>query len=203
MIPTRATDAQLDEYITNITHAYKMASPDQIERGHNWYPVANQLALIVGNGDARVGAGVIAALSANKRWKTNQKLALDAAEGNIHGHTGVTLTKVQKILDGTDPEDVLPMALKTGNFYRAILDPEDPDVAVIDRHAHDVAVGRTFGEEDRGLGNKTRYATLALAYRLAARKLNEIPNALQAIVWIYQLEGNSKYAAYYQRVNDE
>jgi hypothetical protein len=59
--------------------------------------------------------------------------------------------------------------------------PEDPEAVVIDRHAHDVAVGKRYGNMDRGLSNKRRYATLAHAYREAARQLGELPSTVQAV----------------------
>lgn len=199
MIPTTADDQTLNQYVDNIVHAFLSATPEQREFGRQWYPVANSLALILGDGDARMGAGIIAALSPMKRWKENVRLATDAAGGNIHGHTGVTLAKVQMILEGADPGEVLPEESKTWNFYRAILDPDDPDTVVIDRHAHDVAAGRRYEGEPRGLGNKKRYALLALAYRLATRKLQVIldlpelvTNVTQATTWGYQIDKNGQ-----------
>jgi hypothetical protein len=192
LIPTRATDELLWTYVHNLVDTYSQATLDQRVRGQRWYRTAHDLASIIGDGNIEMGAGVLAALSANKRWPQNVQLAKDAAGGNIHGHTGVMLTKVGAIINGADPATVLPMNLKTGNFYRAILDPDDPDTVVIDRHMHDVAVGRWFGTEDRGLSNTTRYATLALAVRLAAREVGEITNDFQATVWIYQVEKDGK-----------
>lgn len=190
MIPTTATDGELAGYVASITDAYRSATPGQRARGQQWYPVAHDVAGLIGDGDVRMGAGIIAALSACKSWTANVRLATDAGNGNVHGHTADVLAKVRAMLDGADPEDVLPMALKTGHFFRCITDPSDPDPVVIDRHAHDAAVGRRYGEENRGLSNKNRYATLALAYRLAARQLGEIPSIVQATVWCRQTDQN-------------
>jgi hypothetical protein len=55
---------------------------------------------------------------------------------------------------------------------------------VIDRHAHDVAVGRAFGSQDRGLTYGPRYALFADAYREAARRLGELPSTVQAVTWL-------------------
>jgi hypothetical protein len=191
MIPVVASDAEMDRYVSNIIAAYQAATPQQAERGRNWYPVAHDLAVMVGHGDVRKGAGIIAALSVQKPWDVNVKLAEDAANGDVHGHTRVALGKVEAMIDGADPAELLPMQLKTGNFWRCIVDPADPDPVVIDRHAHDVAAGERFGNRDRGLSNTTRYATLALAYRLAARQLGVIPSVVQAVVWVRQTELNS------------
>ena len=184
MIPVTASDDQLNQYVENITLAWETLTSDQEQQGRLWYPVAHQIASVIGDGDVRTGAGLLAVLSANKRWELNVSLAHDAASGNVHGHTGTTLEKVRKILDGTDPVLVLPAGLKTGHFFRAILDPSDPDPVVIDRHAHDIAAGEIYGNKERGLSNLTRYATLAHAYRTAARDISVIPGVLQAGTWV-------------------
>lgn len=188
MIPTKPSDATRRRYIRNIVHAYGNATDDQKRRGAEWYRTAHQLAELLSDGNTRAGAGVIAALSANKAWDTNQKLARDAFNGNVHGHVSNALGKVAKIMAGVDPAEVLPMEMKTGNFYRCILDPEDPEAVVIDRHAHDVAIGRPYGDAERGLSSKGRYAVLSLAYRNAAAKLGITPSVLQATVWVFWTE---------------
>lgn len=188
MIPAKPSPAQISTYTDNVIATYNRATPAQLERGRNWYPVARDLALIVGSGNARVGAGVIAALSANKSWSENVRLAKDAGNGNVHGHVGDALRKVTAILGGEDPADVLPMSSKTGHFFRCIEDPSDPDPVVIDRHAHDIAVGEIYGQRERGLGAKGRYAALAHAYREAAVRLGAIPSVVQAVTWCVQID---------------
>lgn len=147
---------------------------------------------MLSEGNARQGAGVIAALSVQKSWTENQRLAREAfANGGLDsGHFRTMLEKLAKIMAGEDPETVLPMTMKTGHFFRCIADPTDADAVCIDRHAHDVAVGERYGNLDRGLGNKARYATLAHAYREAARKLGELPQTVQAVTWVVQTEGS-------------
>lgn len=188
MIKTNPSDSTRRRYIANIVKIYNQASEDQKRRGAEWYRTAHELADFLSEGDVKRGAGVIAALSANKAWDINQRLAHDAFNGNAHGHTGDNLAKVAKILAGADPETVLPMGLKTGNFYRCILDPDDQEAVCIDRHAHDVAVGAPWGDRNRGLGAKGRYAVLSLAYRNAAAKLGVSPSVLQATTWVMWTE---------------
>jgi hypothetical protein len=188
MIPTTATDAEFRTYVENIKNKFNSARPDQAAKGRAWYPVAHDLAIMLGDDDVRKGAGIIAALSANKRWSENVRLATDAASGNVHGHVGNALDKVRAIMAGAAPEDVLPMTAKTGNFYRNIVDPSDPNAVTIDRHAHDIAVGEVYGNDDRGLSNPNRYATLARAYMVAAEELGETSSVTQAITWTAQVE---------------
>lgn len=192
MIPTKGDQAELDRLVANFLSYYDQASEEQRARGDNWYAVAHSLAVMLGDGDAKTGAGVLAALSANISWSQNVALAEDACSGNIHGHTGVTLAKVEKILNGQDPQDVLPMEVKTGNFYRCILDPDDADAVVVDRHVYDIADGQAHGNDDRGLSNKNRYAFVALALRMAAFQRDIIPQRFQAIVWTRRLDQKEK-----------
>jgi hypothetical protein len=182
LIPTKANAVTFEGYVQNIVRAYEVATPDQLARGLAWYPDAHDFAAELG--DVRTVAGVIAALSANKRWSVNVKLATDACEyGNVHGNFGDALRKAHRILDGEDPAEVLPGQIKTGQFFRCIVDPTDPDAVVIDRHAHDIAVGEVYGERNRGLSNVHRYETLANAYREAAHRLHVLPQEVQAVTW--------------------
>jgi hypothetical protein len=184
MIPTTADLDTLNGYVENILSVWRDASDEEYEQGRMWYRNANALATMLADGDTRRGAGVIAALSPQKAWQHNVKLADDALRGEIHGHVRNALEKTERIMMGEDPLAVLPTDSKTWNFFRAIADPEDAEAVVIDRHAHDVAVGERYGElRDRGLSNKNRYATLALAYRLAAQRLGELPSVVQAVTW--------------------
>jgi hypothetical protein len=188
MIPIKPSDTTRRRYQKNIIKTFNSATPDQLTRGRNWYRTAHQVADMMSEGNVMAGAGVIAALSANKAWDINQRLAQDAFNGNPNGHTRDNLAKVAKIMSGVDPSEVLPMGAKTGNFYRCILDPTDPEPVCIDRHAHDVAVGRAYGDDERGLGSKGRYAVLSLAYRNAAAMLGEIPSVVQAVTWVVWTE---------------
>lgn len=192
MIPTKPSDSTRRRYIRNIIAVFNQATEDQKRRGAEWYPTAHQLADFLSEGDVVKGAGVIAALSANKSWDLNQRLARRAfSEGEASGHTADNLAKVAKIMAGVDPTEVLPMDMKTGNFYRCILDPDDQEAVCIDRHAHDIAVGAPWGDRDRGLGAKGRYAVLSLAYRNAAAKLGVLPSVLQATTWVVWTERNA------------
>lgn len=189
MIPTTATDEQHEQYVRNIISTWNLATPEQIDRGRGWYPHARELAELMSEGNVRAGAGVIAALSPQKAWEQNLKIARGAfVTGTPRGQVGDAVRKAQAIMDGTDPLDVLPDDSKTWNFFRAIIDPTDAEAVVVDRHAHDIAVGEIYGNRDRGLSTKRRYATIAHAYREAARRLDEIPSVVQAVTWTYWVD---------------
>lgn len=186
MIPVNASDETRNQYVRNIITVWRSATPAQEQRGRAWYRAAHDLASVITGGCTRAGAGVIAALSANKSWPENCRLAREAcgATGLSSGHFQDALDKVARILDGTDPEEVLPMDRKTGHFFRCIANPADPDAVVIDRHAHDIAVGQTYGSRHRGLSAARRYALLAHCYREAALRLGELPSTVQAVTWV-------------------
>jgi len=185
MIPTVPTDDQLGTYVSNMIAVWQRATVDETTEGRSWYRVAHGLADMISSGDVRRGAGVLAALSPQTAWERNIDLAADAfATGEPTGHLGDALRKAARIMAGEDPLSVLPDESKTWHFYRCIVDPDDADSVVIDRHAHDVAIAERYEGRDRGLSNRRRYAALALAYRLAARRLGEIPNTVQAVTWV-------------------
>jgi len=188
MISTKATREEFETYVQNIIDRFNSATSDQIATGRAWYPTAHEFAAQVGHGNVRTGAGIVAALSVMKSWSENVRLATDASNGHVHGHMGDALRKVNAMLAGTAPEDVLPMDSKTGNFYRNILNPSDTEAVTIDRHAHDIAVGEVYGSRDRGLSSRGRYAVIRNAYLEAARRLNEVPATVQAITWTTQVE---------------
>ncbi|WP_432091422.1 DUF7178 family protein [Streptomyces sp. NRRL F-5630] len=189
MIPLPATEEQRTVYTTAVINQFKNATPDQIRRGRDWYPNAHQLATEIASGDAVKGAGVLAALSANKSWAENIRLARKAfSEGKASGHVGDAVTKANRIMGGTHPVEVLPMHLKTGAFFVCIANPADREYVVIDRHAHDIAAREIYGNRDRGLGAIGRYNLLADCYRKAAHLLGELPSVVQAVTWVAHIE---------------
>ncbi|MFF1676092.1 hypothetical protein ACFVYG_08675 [Streptomyces sp. NPDC058256] len=189
MVPVNGCEATREQYVRNIIATWRSATPEQLQRGRTWYQTAHDLASAITDGDARAGAGVLAALSANKSWPETTALARRSWEtGVLSGHFQDALTKVAQIMAGADPTDVLPMRRKTGMFFLCIADPLDTDAVVIDRHAHDVAVGETYGQRDRGLSTASRYALLADCYREAALRLGELPNTVQAVTWVVHTE---------------
>jgi hypothetical protein len=181
---------QFQLMVRNIENAVRSASPQDIKGGSEWYKQAQEIAHEIGGGDIRKGAGIIAATSPGTAWNTNIRMARDVAKtGTTRGYiTQAELGKAQRIREGEDPETILPMGLKTGHFFKNILDPSDPSAVTIDRHAHDLAVGRKLGSANRALGAPGRYNTFVSAHMQATNKLSdmgiEVPNQTQAISWV-------------------
>lgn len=186
--------AQFRGSVENILAKYKEASPEFLKSGHEWYDKANEEASKLGRGDVVKGAGIIAALSPQKGWAPNLSIANELSRtGTTTGQTEVQLKKAQRILAGEHPTDVLGGQKET-SFFHNISDPSNPHHVTIDRHAHDIAVGKPFvgmgnkSEEpgaDLGLSAMGRYKHFVHAYQTAAGELGvDLPHKVQATTWV-------------------
>ena len=185
VIPIQPEHGAVDYYVRNIRSLWWLATEQEEQEGRSWYPSAHRIAKMIADGDARKGAGVLAALSPQTPWWLNVELACDAFDASVATrHTRDSCRKANRILRGADPEDVLPMRRKTGHFFRCIADPSDPEAVCVDRHAYDICVGIPLGEWNRGLTAYGRYALVADCYRRAAAELGELPSTVQAVCWV-------------------
>ncbi|WP_416968231.1 hypothetical protein [Streptomyces sp. 4F14] len=78
MIPIEASEETREQYIRNIITTWYAATPGQLRRGRTWYRTVHDVVSLITDGHIRAGAGVIAALSANKPWAQNRRLARQA-----------------------------------------------------------------------------------------------------------------------------
>lgn len=162
---------------------FKAENPTEYKEGLVWYPKAHDIASRIADGDITRGAGIIAALSPQKRWDQNVAIARDMFRTGSAGHTTVQVGKARRILEGEHPLDVLK-GDKERSFFMNIHDPNDPNPVTIDRHAHDIAVNKIYGESDRGLDAAGRYDTFAKAYRVATGELGlDVANRTQSAPW--------------------
>lgn len=188
LLPTKPEADERARYVARIVEAFDSATLAQRVKGELWYPWAHDIAAECPLG-ARYGAGIIAAFSPQKQWEENVKIARSAWRTGVpFGSFPDAKRKVQRMLNGEDPKDVLPLDSKTGDFFRCIADPEDDWTVVVDRHAHDLAAGVKFGELQRGLSTRRRYASIANAYREAADELSVLPSVVQAVTWTVQVD---------------
>lgn len=189
MIPLEVDDETRERYARNIVAVYQKATKEQRERGRTWYHNAHSLAQFLDETNVRRSAGIIAALSANKRWADNVELAVKAFTVGPVGHFPDALEKVRRILAGEDPAKVLPAFRKTWWFFMSIMYPDHETAVVVDRHAHDIAIGEKYGDRNRGLSTQKRYDIIADAYRRAAFLLGVRPMVVQATTWLVATEG--------------
>lgn len=185
MIPVNPSPSTRRRYVRNIIAVWESATPQQRAEGCAWYRVAHGIASMICEDDARKGAGLLAALSPQTAWWLNVEMASDAADnGFVSGHFRDACSKARRILAGADPESVLPMRRKTGQFFLCIADPSHPTAVCVDRHAHDLALGHALGNQDRGLSAHGRYESLASCYRTAGARLGVLPSTVQAVTWV-------------------
>jgi len=130
--------------------------------------------------------GVIAALSPQTQWWQNVMLAKQvlSAGAMVQGHTRDTMRKVNAILAGIPPLDVLG-GQKVRSFYVNILDLGfSADVVTIDRHAWRTVCGANpLGK--RNAVPDAGYPLARDAFIRAAAIIGDItPAQLQAVVWV-------------------
>lgn len=171
------------DYAVNIMSTYRRAWLCELVKGTRWYADAHALALELSPEDVWRGAGVISALSPFKQWPVNVAIARKSfqtgiATGNMPGHNLIA----QKILDGAHPFDVMG-GDKTRSFAEAIATAGNGTIATVDRHAHDIAMGRVFTDKERKIG-KRLYRDMAAAYREVSDYTGMSVNAIQAITWV-------------------
>ena len=184
---------QFSAMVSNIAGNVLSASDEDFEAGKLWYPKAHEIAHEIGNGDVVKGAGIIAAASPGTSWNENVRMAREIGKtGSTRGYiTQNELGRARQIREGADPRTILPMDIKTGHFFKNIVDPQDRSSVTIDRHAHDAAIGQRWGSRPRALTGG-RYQTFANAHITATQHLNKIsgledmvPSEVQAVTWLH------------------
>ena len=170
-------------HVDNIISTYLRATDAQHDAGMSWYDDTHAFASELSPGDVWRGAGVIAAFSPVCPWPRNVELARNAfLTGVATGHTAMFCGFAQRILDGELTLDVLK-GDKTRAFASAIADPANSTIATIDRHAHDIAMGRIHTDKERKIG-KRLFRTLSDAYVESAELVGVSVAQIQAITWV-------------------
>jgi len=173
--------------LKNIETIYNNCNSEDLENGRTWYENAKSFSIYLSkkyNVTELQSSGIIAALSPQKSWEHNTKIAEQFIEtnGNAKVHTGVQLGKAKHILyNSVIPSEVYKTlgGMKTKNFFYNIYNPDDRDYCTIDRHHLNVC----YGENLESCTDK-QYAFLKEKTIIFANKLNMIPNQLQASLWV-------------------
>lgn len=171
-------------YAENVVSVYRRASDAEHAEGMTWYNEAYNLAVSLSPGDPWRGAGVIACYSPLTPWWRNVELATDSLTSGVarRDFLPVMSAQAQRILDGEHPLDVLG-GDKVRAFASAIATNGASDVATIDRHAHDIAMGRVFTDAERKIG-KRLFRVMSAHYREAAAEVGIRTAQIQAITWV-------------------
>lgn len=176
MAVSKISRDDLAVYVKAILDVYYRATTAQLAQGRTWYNTVQDIARVIGNGNVRLGAGLIAALSPNTLWSLNLTLARKCANGEPFGTLPGNIANAMRILAGEDFASVLPAGKKTWHFAHNIAG--DASHVTIDRWAIRIAVGT-----DKKSVTPLQYAILADAYAEAANVAGETPAAMQAITW--------------------
>jgi hypothetical protein len=177
----------MTSHVRNILSVYRSAEQSSVEAGMSWYDDAHAYALYLDPENVERAAGIIAALSPMSTWANNKrKAALTYINGCAAG-AGLysNVAKADRILAGEHPLNVLG-GRKVTSFYLSIVDPSSTVAEpVIDRHAHDIAVGKVTNDSERQrLGGKGYYDTFAASYVRASKRVGITPKQLQAVTWV-------------------
>ena len=190
-----------------LTARVDAATPDQWERGVQWYATANSwarsLAMRTPYSVDQV-CGAIAALSPELSWENNQAEAVQLITAHAAGidpaaaYTSqaypAQLAKAVRILDGADPADVL-RGPKESAFYHNLAGREE--YVTLDRHAV-TACGVEYGLHNRKLWREG----MQRMYTIIARERGVTPAQLQAIVWTVERENMKQHAASQHAADD-
>lgn len=170
-------------YAENVLSVFDRATPAQYDEGMTWYNDTHDMAVTLG-GDAWRGAGVIAAYAANVKWPRTVFMATESLRTGIAypGYLGNMVWQAQRILDGEHALDVLT-GQKVRAFCAAIATNGESDIATIDRHAHDIAIGRVCRDDERKIG-KRLFRTMSNHYVQAALEVGVRTAQIQAITWV-------------------
>lgn len=172
-------------HIDNILSVYSRATPAEREEGMTWYDRQHALALELCPDDVWKGAGIIAAFSPNTHWNHNVVLAKRFVDSDGTMDSGTIRRHIawaREIYNGAHPLDVFK-GDKTRAFASAIADPSNSTIATIDRHAHDIAMGRVYVESERKIGKRV-FRELSDAYVDAAFWCDIGVAQMQAITWV-------------------
>lgn len=178
----------------HVLRIFREATPDQLAEGQSWYAAAWQHAVRLDPANPHRAAGILAALSPRLGWAHNVERAERVyRDGYASGVLFANGRKADRIHAGELPLDVLG-GDKVRAFYACIVaagEGQDTDTVCVDRHAHDVVVGRVTDDKVRtvALSRKGGYQALAAIYVRAAKQLTRetgqhvSPSTVQAVTW--------------------
>lgn len=159
----------------------KQATPENIIEGKAWYFQAREFCKglsIEFNVELEKVVGIVSALSPQKRWELNKKIAKDYLQGKKNIHTKTQVSKCDWIMRGDDIEQCLG-GLKTINFYHNILNPEDSRWCTIDTW-----MLKIFNESPKV--NPKHYNQLKQVCIDYSTQIKWVTSTTQAVAWIVQ-----------------
>ena len=164
--------------LKNLQHWYDINQ----NNGHNWYTDANNFARQLSDKyDVHINqaAGIISALSPQKTWSENIKLANSFLSGKHTGHFRNQIKKAEQILLTDNKAEICAIlhGLKTVNFFLNIL--LDPDAVTVDRHIIKAGLGKL---PDAGITER-QYLIIEKQLRIVVKNAKADPAKVQAVIW--------------------
>lgn len=168
---------------SRIVTTYRSASGEQMREGISWYPRYHRLAANSPVGSIK-GAGVMAAISPNKRPKHIMSAAQKIFLMGTADKTGLGSDKANRILKGECPTKVLGGRLTLG-LYESILYPHGDITPRVDKYSYELAIGKLVDRSvfERTMRNDNEFKIFADSYRAAADELSVSVPQVQAITW--------------------
>lgn len=184
----------IQHFTRRIISTYSAATESELVEGTSWYDDARRFCEETAETygvTLQTVAGIVAVLSPMTEWELNKQRALMILDGANSGM--LNASKACAIRDGVNPEDVVS-GQKVIAFYRAILG--NYHSVVIDRHAHDVAIGRKCSDTERKvLERANQFPLFVEAYERASERLGVAPVIVQAVTWTVMRRRESRFAA--------
>ena len=170
---------------SNIQRVFENATIKDYQEGLYWYSeahdFANDLAKTYDVSVMKV-AGIIAAMSPMKAWKTNKEIAEEFINSGRSGHTATQTEKAVSILSNNDNKQYIENTLgglKTINFFNNIYNPSNEESVTIDRHHLYISTGM-----DVQTCTVKQYLFIKKHTIMFSKSVNLIPCNLQAVLWV-------------------
>jgi len=182
----------------NIIAVYKMATPDEIKQGIEWYlnatsdckNIADRLRLPL-----HIVIGVVSALSPNNKWKRNIVNADELCTAFINGQDMDSIKvstyhkmkqkawSILRLMPTYDDAVTILNGKKIVSFFKNI--NGDESEITIDGHARNIYYNDRQGLTTPNTNiKKSEYADIQVAYLRASKKLGIKAYELQAITWV-------------------
>jgi len=182
----------------NIIAVYKMATPDEIKQGIEWYlnatsdckNIADRLRLPL-----HIVIGVVSALSPNNKWKRNIVNADELCTAFIDGQDMDSIKvstyhkmkqkawSILRLMPTYDDAVTILNGKKIVSFFKNI--NGDESEITIDGHARNIYYNDRQGLTTPNTNiKKSEYADIQVAYLRASKKLGIKAYELQAITWV-------------------
>ena len=182
----------------NIIAVYKMATPDEIKQGIEWYlnatsdckNIADRLRLPL-----HIVIGVVSALSPNNKWKRNVVNADELCTAFINGQDMDSIKvstyhkmkqkawSILRLMPTYDDAVTILNGKKIVSFFKNI--NGDESEITIDGHARNIYYNDRQGLTTPNTNiKKSEYADIQVAYLRASKKLGIKAYELQAITWV-------------------